>query len=191
MSETTKHNGPDVNQPNPLDADLRTKMEALHTDSYGWALACCGHDSHEAKDVLQTAYLKVLRGEARFAGRAQFKTWLFGVIRLTALDSKRRGGRWRGILGRLLGEPREFSTTRDPRRETERRERSEVLEKSLAALPARQREVLHLVFYQGMTLAEAAETLGISAGSAAQHFARGKERLRRMPGIPAREGGGP
>ncbi|HYU52111.1 MAG TPA: sigma factor, partial [Gemmatimonadaceae bacterium] len=71
-------------------AQLDSELEDLHAESFGWALACCGRDREEAEEVLQSAYLKVFAGKARFDGRSTFRTWLFGVIRLTAAEERRR-----------------------------------------------------------------------------------------------------
>src|SRR5215469_1449957 len=71
-------------------SELRAELERLHPESYGWALGCCFRNAGEAETVLQTVYLKVLEGKARFDGRAKFKTWLFSVIRKTAADRRRR-----------------------------------------------------------------------------------------------------
>src|SRR5215813_10507191 len=72
------------------DSELRTALETHHSESYGWALSCCARSSVEAESVLQTVYLKVLMGKARYEGKASFKTWLFAVIRRTAADERRR-----------------------------------------------------------------------------------------------------
>src|SRR6185369_422527 len=70
--------------------ELRAQLEQLHASSFGWALACCRRDHSDAEEALQITYLKVLEGKARFNGSASFKTWLFAVIRKTALDQRRK-----------------------------------------------------------------------------------------------------
>jgi RNA polymerase sigma-70 factor (ECF subfamily) len=157
--------------------ELSAALEEHHGAASGWALTCCGWDGVMAEDVRQASYLKVLEGRAAFAGRSSFKTWLFGVIRRTAAEHRRQR-----LLRRMvpLG-PRERareSAWGDPAAELERTESVAVLLAALRALPARQREVLHLVFYQDLTIREAADVLGISIGTARTHYERGKERLR-------------
>lgn len=70
-------------------SDLQTQLEKYHCASYGWALNCCSRDISEAESVLQSVYLKILEGKARYDGRSEFKTWLFAVIRKTAADARR------------------------------------------------------------------------------------------------------
>jgi len=159
-------------------ADLERELDHVHTAAFGWALACCAGDRAEAEDVLQTSYLKILDGRARFDGRSAFRTWLFGVVRHTAAETRRRHriGRWLP-LGWLGAAARDGGP--DPAVALARSEESRVLERALAALPARQRQVLHLVFYQDVSIADAARVLRVSLGTARTHYERGKAALRR------------
>jgi RNA polymerase sigma-70 factor (ECF subfamily) len=150
-------------------AALRAQLEQLHPVSYGWALACCSRNPMEAEDILQTAYWKVLDGRARYDGRAAFKTWLFAVIRRTAADERRRHWLRRWRLADYRQEPPEPPAPL-----------SEMLAAALAQLPRRQREVLHLVFYQDLTIEAAAAVMGVAVGSARTHYERGKQRLREL-----------
>jgi RNA polymerase sigma factor (sigma-70 family) len=160
-------------------AELKAELEQHHTASFGWALSCCRRDRAEAEEVLQTVYLKILEGKARYRGEASFKTWLFAVIRKTAATEYRKSLLRKlrlasnpGRTERIALESEESATT------LERSEAQQRFQLALDQLPARQRETLHLVFYEDLSLREAAEVMGISIGSARQHYERGKKRLR-------------
>ena len=77
--------------------ELRSELERVHADCFGWAMACCRRDRNDAEEVLQAVYLKVLDGRARYDGRSSFRTWLFGVIRRTAVSERLR---WASPLAR-------------------------------------------------------------------------------------------
>jgi len=161
--------------------DLHRELERLHTASFGWALACCQHRREEAEDVLHMAYVKVLEGKARFDGRASFRTWLFGVIRHTAVEQRRR--RWvrEALLLRWFSAEASPASAVAHHRGSDHDSRdNEVLRNGLGRLPRRQQQILHLVFYQDLTVQEAAAVLGISLGTARTHFDRGKRRLRQL-----------
>jgi RNA polymerase sigma-70 factor (ECF subfamily) len=171
--------------------ELEARLERLHEASFGWALSCCAWHEADAEDVLQSAYLKVISGRARFEGRAAFKTWLFGVIRLTAREHHRRDGsharRAERLGAHLAGSDELVTRPDDP---VERSERSEALLAALGRLPGKQREVLHLVFYQGLSVGEAAEVMEVSIGTARVHYDRGKKKLRALLSATAMGGGG-
>ena len=116
------------------------------------------------------SYLKIIEGKARFDGRSSFKTWLFAVIRKTALERFR----WRRVRRLFFIET---SVSTPPDQIHERNDRVERLVRALGQISPRQREVLELVFYHDMTIEEAAQSLGISLGSARVHSERGKRRL--------------
>jgi len=167
--------------------DLAAMLERTHAAAFGWALSCCAWDRGEAEDVLQTSYLKVLDGRARFQGRSSFKTFLFGVVRRTAAEAHRRRAIRRWVaLERWLDPPESNDARWDAAQDQARSEVAEKLTRALGALPRRQREVLHLVFYQDLTIREAADVLGVSLGTARRHYERGKAALRR--GLEAEPG---
>lgn len=165
--------------------NLTEQLGAMQAEAFGWALHCCGGDRALAEDVLQAACVKVIAGQAQFTGGAQLKTWWFGVIRFSAFEELRRERGWRARLARWVqtmfpggeetGDPRPH-----PARQAELDEQSARLRRCLARLPARQGEVLHLVFYDNLSIEEAAAVMRVGLGSARTHYARGKRRLREL-----------
>jgi len=157
--------------------DLQEELERYHYESYGWARSCCARSAVEAETALQSAYLKILAGKARYDGRSSFKTWLFAVIRRTAVEERRLQ-----LLSRLwLARGAAQAPATVPERPDEalyRAELQQLVRQALVALPRRQREVLQLVFYHDLSLAEAAEVMNVSLGSARTHYDRGKQKLR-------------
>src|SRR5262245_24948657 len=96
----------------------------------------------DAEEVLQTVYLSILEGRARFDGRSAFKTWLFAVVRNVANRARRRRwlearAPWRFLLG----------SEAEPVDPLIAREKGARVRRALGTLPARQREVLDLVFF--------------------------------------------
>ncbi len=164
----------------PPRGDLEGELRQIHPRSYGWALSCCAGDPAEAEEVLQTAYLKVMTAKARFDGRSSFKTWLFSVIRNTAAGRRRSGKRAAASLARWVLRRVAPAPPSDPESRLVSREASRILSAALAVLPTRQREVLHLVFYQDLTIEEAAAVLRVSVGTARVHYERAKKRLREV-----------
>ena len=49
-----------------IAAYLKANLEALHTESFAWAVHCCYKDQAAAEEVLQLSYLKILEGKAKF-----------------------------------------------------------------------------------------------------------------------------
>lgn len=161
-----------------MDHDcLAHELEALHPKSFGWAMACCEGGREMAEDVLHDVYVKVLEGSARYSGHSSLKTWLFGVIRITA-SAHRRGDRLRQLLGvRYTTRRVTASIAPSPEDDAVASDRQGRARHALAQLSMRQREVLQLVFYHELTLEEAAVIMNVSIGSARTHYHRGKARL--------------
>lgn len=170
----------------PVVQPVLQQLQMHHSDNFGWALACCAWQRDSAEDVLQEAYLRVVDGRARFAGKSTSRTWFFAVIKRVAAEVQRTQKR-HGLLNLRVLEsgaaeyaPQQINLSDDMSDAAASEESSHQLRACLLQLSTRQREVLHLVFYAELTLQEAAQTLQISLGSARTHYHRGKERMAEL-----------
>lgn len=150
----------------------KSKVEQLlkehHHDAFIWARQCCHYNSDDAKEVLQMTYLKILEGKAKYGEQAQFKTWLFSVIRFTAIDHAKKNIPFEGLenLTIMDEEPKELDTIN--------------YKALLKQLPERQHQVMLLAFYHSMTLTEIATVTGLHIGTIRTHYDRGKIALREL-----------
>jgi len=87
--------------------------------------------------------------------------------------------RWLPLASLVLG-PEAADGRPDPATALARADDTTRLVRALERLSARQRQVLHLVFYEDLTIAEAAAVAGISVGTARTHYERGKAALRKL-----------
>lgn len=156
--------------------ELRNSLADLHSASFAWAMTCC-RDRELAEDVLQSVYVKFLSTQAAPDGRSVFRTWLFAVIRNVAHDHRRK--RWWSRVVQLefasLAELPEADA--DAGVDSDEEDEPRMIRAAMTGLPRRQREVAHLVFYEELTVAEAAEMMGVSVGTTRQHYARAKDSL--------------
>ncbi len=157
---------------------IRQQLATHHQDSFAWALRCCAGNRQEAEDLLQSSYLKILEQKARYRQQqAQFKTWLFTIIRNTAVDFYRKKSPHVIQLNEALtGNIESFIDTETGLQEDETQA---IFKEMLTQLSAQQQQVLHLVFYQDMSIEEAAKVMGITTGTARTHYERGKKQLRK------------
>ena len=170
---------PESDRPMNQD-DLTSQLAELHPACWAWALVCCKRDPHEAEDVLQDAYIKLMTGRARFEGRSSFKTFLFSVVRTTAYERRRKRMKRSLLLGEWFGPSERAAASSTPAPQPHlvdgSRQRALVLD-ALSTLSDRQREILELVFYHDLSIEEAASVLDMKLGTARTHYARGKKRM--------------
>jgi RNA polymerase sigma-70 factor, ECF subfamily len=145
-------------------------------------------DDHTAEDVVQEAWLGVLKGIGGFAGRSSLRTWVYRILVNTA---KTRGVRdSRTVPVSSLGptdedrgptvDPARFGCPGDPypghwrsapdawpspEQAVVTTELRRQMARALAALPARQRLVITLRDVAGYTTEEVCAMLEISAGN--------------------------
>ncbi|MCU0686463.1 MAG: RNA polymerase sigma factor [Polyangiaceae bacterium] len=142
-----------------------------------------------AEDALHQTFLYIHESRSRFAAGAEVEPWAYAIARRVAIDAFRRRRREqpRGV-GEALGEgegPNPFPDGEEVARASELERR---LREELERLPPLQREALLLVRYEGLSLAQAAQVLGIQEGALRVRLHRASGRLRLALGLDAVEG---
>ncbi len=146
-------------------------LKLYHKEAYLWARQCCSFDEELAKDILQQVYLKILEGKAKLKEEEKAKTWIFSIIRYTAIDQLRKEGK--------LVSMEDSEEIADIEEEVD----STDYEAIIRLLPRMQQEVILMVFYHQMTIGQSAEILQISLGTARTHYERGKKKLKELISI--------
>ena len=105
---------------------------------------------------------------------------VFGVVRNTASERRRsRLVRGEALLRFVRREPA-TEPEPTPERASDRSESCRRVRHVLSQLSSRQREILHLVFFQELSVEQAAGVLRIPVGTARTHYKRGKTRMRAL-----------
>lgn len=131
-------------------------------------------DRAAAEDVAALAFERAFRKQRSYdAGKGSERQWLFGIARHAALDELRRRSR----QATPVAEP--FS----PRAGGEESESDRAVARAtvavgMAALGARDREVIALKFHAGLENAEIAAVLGVSPTNAGTLLHRAMTKLR-------------
>lgn len=139
-------------------------------------------DDGEAEDVMQHAYVEGYLHIGQFAGRASFATWLTKIAVHEALARLRRRGR--ELLSEPIAEADEdmMTTLKSPRPDPEQQaaqgEARVLLESALEALPVSYRSVFVMREVEGLSTAETAECLELSAEAVKTRLHRARALLR-------------
>ncbi|MYX98482.1 sigma-70 family RNA polymerase sigma factor [Streptomyces sp. SID486] len=134
-------------------------------------------DAAEAEDVTQQVFLGVWRGCGGYRPeRGTVAGWIAGITRrriADALSARTRRGELVAAAGAAL--PPDGSDTRRPEAALDR----VMLGRALAGLPAAQRRVLCLAYYEDLTQTQIAQRTGWPLGTVKSHARRGLRQLRR------------
>lgn len=147
-----------------------------HTDKFyglSWRLLS---NHAEADDVVQDAFLKLWAQPDLFRLDAgvKFTTWFYRVVSNMALDKLRGRKKWMGADA--LEAMADSSKLSDQSYEDKEMQRH--IEQSMAELPERQKLALTLCFYEGVSVAEAAQVIGVGEKAVESLLMRAKSGLR-------------
>lgn len=138
----------------------------------------------EAEDVAQESILKAFRNLRSFRGESKFSTWVF---RITMNEARMRGRKSKEeSLDELVSEDRDDGYTplqladwrEIPADAVIRQDLAEHLKAAIAALPLAYREVLILRDFDGISILQTAEILGIGISNVKARLLRARLMLR-------------
>ena len=160
----------------PAEADLA--FEQLYRESrddlYAY-LAGMLRDRSAAEEVTATVFERAYRKRRHFdPQRGQARAWLFGIARNAALDELRRRRR----QSQLTADPADLESI-GAEAYAEQGVRRATVAAALAELAPRDRELVALKYFAGLSNAEIATVLGISESNAGTKLHRVLTELRK------------
>lgn len=143
------------------------------------------HNREDAEDVVQNALLSAFTHLASFEGRARLSSWVISIVVNSVKMHLRKRQRQMLSLDQLmlddscraaemLPEPGP-----NPEQSCQHAELHTILARSVVELSPTQRTALELYALRGLSLKEAAGTLGVPVGTLKAQLARGRGRLSR------------
>lgn len=141
---------------------------------------------HEAEDVLQSSYGKAFAAIDSFEGRSSLTTWLTRITinealaRRRALERQRRNLESEGVevLENYRDHLAKGSETPSPEAEAARDQLRSMLERAISGLSENFRTVFVLHEIEGVSVEDAAEVLGIPAGTVKTRLMRARRKLQ-------------
>ena len=158
-----------------VKANANMRIEQLIAEHQIALLRLCYlylHDRQLAEDAVQETFIRALRGWSSFRGDCSEKTWLTGIAVRVCCDVRRsfwfRRVDRRAAIDML---PEGSQSASEDARE---------LTLAVMNLPVRLREAVILHYYQGLSVTETAQALGITQPSVLNRLKRGREKLRHL-----------
>jgi RNA polymerase sigma-70 factor (ECF subfamily) len=156
---------------------VATFLETHLASVYRFARRLTG-DCHAAEDLAQETLLRAWRRRERLRNPRVARVWLLTIANNLWRDQLRRGMRPAAQVKPLASDPP--APTDSPEELAARQEDLRQVLTALDDLPSRQREVLYLSAYEGLTLSEIADVLGITVESAKASLSLARKKLREL-----------
>jgi RNA polymerase sigma-70 factor (ECF subfamily) len=136
------------------------------------------HDVGEAEDVMQNVFMEIYKVAAQFdPARGTAKMWILRYAYHRSMNKRKQlqvrhfytNTDLAAIENTLATEGAGIPASREAR---------EVIQRGLQTLTPLQRRVLHLAYFEGLTMREITDETGECLGNVRHHYYRGLDRLR-------------
>ena len=177
MSEEKKLKGIPPTGNAPECPDLESMMRTYGNDVLRTAYMYV-KDIHTAEDIFQEVFIKADRNKENFRGESSVKTWL---IRITVNACK---DYLKSAYNRRVTPLQEFQEnalmSENDFDGIERKETQQEVRNAVMSLPETHRDVVLCVYFQNMTVPEAAKALGLAEGTVKSRLSRAKDKLKQL-----------
>jgi RNA polymerase sigma-70 factor, ECF subfamily len=155
---------------------MRTLFARHQTPLYRWLLRIV-QDEALAEDLLSDVFLDVWRQAASFEARSSVSTWLLAIARYKALSARRRPrhAELDEETASSIPDPAD-----DPETVLQKKNRAELLRRSLGDLSPEQGEVIDLVYYHGKSVREVAQIVGIAEATVKTRMFYARKKLAEL-----------
>jgi RNA polymerase sigma-70 factor, ECF subfamily len=146
----------------------------IRSQSAAWALAYhYSADPVEAEDIVQEAFLKLLKSAPRYQPTAGFRTYFSRIVVRLCLDYRSKK---RPIYLESL--PESIEAGNNPESLLQKKETASEINRALLNLPPNQRMAFVLRYIEEMNYSQISETMGISLKAVDSLLQRGRQALR-------------
>lgn len=135
-------------------------------------------ESDSAEDLVHEVFVALPRALRHFRGEGELSSYLLSIAANKARNHVRRAKRTRAVLQRVRAVAPAAATGDSPERAAENEELRRALDRALDALPLKQRLAFVLCHVEGMSHEQAAQVLGVPAGTLRTRLFHARARLR-------------
>ncbi|WP_369436366.1 RNA polymerase sigma factor [Lysinibacillus fusiformis] len=154
--------------------------DAYHRDVYHFALYYT-NSKHEAEDITQETFLKVLKQLKHLKNTDKVKTWILSIARNTAVDIHRKQKMKRLLTEKLNRQPI-LKDIQEPPEIVAKNEQWQTVQEALMTLKSHDRTIIICRMLKDYTIQETSAILGISEVKVRVDFHRAMARLRKKVG---------
>jgi RNA polymerase sigma-70 factor (ECF subfamily) len=138
-------------------------LEISYGDVFAYLRRLCG-SRHDAEDLTQQTFMKVWASLDGFAGRSRFSTWLHRVAYNTYIDWQRRS-RHNTQSQTDLWWQEHVDKNPGPFVNLAERQLAQRLYKAVDQLDEEKKHVVHLHYYQGLSIRQTAKVLDVATST--------------------------
>lgn len=133
-------------------------------------------DIHTAEDIFQDVFIKVNQKLSSFEGNSSIKTWIIRITINTCKDYLKSA--WNRRVVPMMDYQEDAIISETDYEEVEKQDTKELIKKSVLSLPAKYKDVVLCIYFQDMTITEAARALNIAEGTAKSRLSRARQKLK-------------